>query len=240
MTNKVDILAIGAHPDDVELSCGGTLAKHIKAGKKVAIVDLTEGELGSRGSVKTRYEEAFKAKQILKIKDRVNLQLPDGFFVEDHDSLIKLIRQIRYFQPEIVLANAPRDRHPDHGRGGSLISRACYLAGLMKIETSYEEEDQKSWRPKSVYHFIQDYFLKPDFVVDVTDFIVIKFEAIKAYSSQFYDPNSSEPETPISGKDFFDILKGKMMQYGRPIGVKYAEGFIADRYIGVDNLFDLR
>ena len=240
MVNKVDILAIGAHPDDVELSCGGTLAKHIKEGRKVAIVDLTEGELGSRGTVTTRYEEAADAAKILGVVERKNIQLPDGFFAEDQDSLTRLIRQIRYFQPEIVLANAPSDRHPDHGRGSSLIARACFLAGLRKIDTSYNEEPQKAWRPKAVYHYIQDYLLVPDFVVDVSDFVETKFAAIKAYKTQFYDPNSKEPETPISGEDFFEFLRGRMIQYGRPIGVQYAEGFIADRYLGVDDLFDLR
>jgi len=240
MENKVDILAIGAHPDDVELSCGGTLAKHVHRGKKVAVVDLTEGELGSRGSVTTRYTEAAEASKILGIVDRKNLQLPDGFFQEDQESLIRLIRQIRYFQPTIILANAPSDRHPDHGRGAKLIARASFLSGLRKIETSYNDVLQEPWRPTSCYHYIQDYFLEPDFVVDVTDFVDIKFEAIKAYKTQFYDPNSKEPHTPISGEEFFDFMKGRMMQYGRPIGVQYAEGFIADRYIGVNDLFDLR
>lgn len=240
MVNKVDILAIGAHPDDVELSCGGTIAKHIQQGKKVAIVDLTEGELGSRGTVTSRYEEAEAAAKILGIKERINLQLPDGFFTEDQDSLTRLIRQIRHFQPEIVLANAPSDRHPDHGRGSSLIARACFLAGLRKIDTSFNDTSQAAWRPKAVYHYIQDYFLAPDFVVDVTDFVETKFEAIKAYKTQFYNPTSNEPQTPISGKDFFEFMRGRMMQYGRPIGVQYAEGFIADRYLGVDDLFDLR
>ena len=232
MENKVDILAIGAHPDDVELSCGGTLAKHAHGGKKVAVVDLTEGELGSRGSVTTRYTEAAEASKILGIVDRKNLQLPDGFFQEDQESLIRLIRQIRYFQPTIILANAPSDRHPDHGKGAQLIARAAFLSGLRKIETSYNDVLQEPWRPSSVYHYIQDYFLEPDFVVDVTDFVEKKFEAIKAYKTQFYDPNSKEPQTPISGEEFFDFMKGRMMQY--------AEGFVTDRYIGVDNLFDLR
>lgn len=185
MENKVDILAIGAHPDDVELSCGGTLAKHAHGGKKVAVVDLTEGELGSRGSVTTRYTEAAEASKILGIVDRKNLQLPDGFFQEDQESLIRLIRQIRYFQPTIILANAPSDRHPDHGKGAQLIARAAFLSGLRKIETSYNDVLQEPWRPSSVYHYIQDYFLEPDFVVDVTDFVEKKFEAIKAYKTQF-------------------------------------------------------
>jgi bacillithiol biosynthesis deacetylase BshB1 len=240
MVNKVDILAIGAHPDDVELSCGGTLAKHVKLGKKVAVVDLTEGELGSRGSVETRYSEAVEASKILGLVERKNLQLSDGFFQEDQESLTRLIRQIRYFQPSIILANAPSDRHPDHGRGAHLIARAVFLSGLIKIHTSCNDVNQAVWRPAALYHYIQDYYLEPDFVVDVTDFVETKFAAIKAYKTQFFDPTSIEPQTPISGEDFFDFMRGRMMQYGRPIGVKYAEGFIADRYIGVDDLFDLK
>ena len=240
MVNKVDILAIGAHPDDVELACGATIVKHVKQGKKVAVVDLTEGELGSRGSVEKRYSEAVEASKILGLVERKNLQLPDGFFQEDQESLTRLIRQIRYFQPSIILANAPSDRRPDHGRGAQLIARAAFLSGLRKIETSYNDNDQEAWRPAAIYHYIQDYYLEPDFVVDVTDFVETKFEAIKAYKTQFFDPTSIEPQTPISGEDFFDFMRGRMMQYGRPIGVKYAEGFIADRYIGVDDLFDLK
>ena len=214
--------------------------KHVKQGKKVAVVDLTEGELGSRGSVEKRYSEAVEASKILGLVERKNLQLPDGFFQEDQESLTRLIRQIRYFQPSIILANAPSDRHPDHGRGAQLIARAAFLSGLRKIETSYNDNDQEAWRPAAIYHYIQDYYLEPDFVVDVTDFVETKFEAIKAYKTQFFDPTSNEPQTPISGEDFFDFMRGRMMQYGRPIGVKYAEGFIADRYIGVDDLFDLK
>lgn len=240
MVNKVDILAIGAHPDDVELACGATIVKHVKQGKKVAVVDLSEGELGSRGTVEKRYSEAAEASAILGLVERKNLQLPDGFFQEDQESLTRLIRQIRYFQPTIILANAPSDRHPDHGRGAQLIARAVFLSGLIKIHTSYNDVNQEAWRPAALYHYIQDYFLEPDFVVDVTDFVETKFEAIKAYKTQFFDPTSNEPQTPISGEDFFDFMRGRMMQYGRPIGVKYAEGFIADRYIGVDDLFDLK
>jgi N-acetylglucosamine malate deacetylase 1 len=239
MSEKVSILAIGAHPDDVELSVGGTIAKHIHAGKKVAIVDLTEGELGSRGTVQTRYEEAAEAGRILGISARVNLQLADGFFEHNQASLLKIVEQIRDFQPEIVLANAIEDRHPDHGKGSKLISDACFLAGLRKIQTQLNGVEQTPWRPKVVYHYIQDRYLQPDFVIDVTDFVETKFKAIRAYKTQFFDPNSTEPNTPISGKDFFDFLEGRMRQFGREIGVPFAEGFTVERVPGVDYLDNL-
>ncbi len=239
MDSKVDILAIGAHPDDVELSAAGTILKHIHLGKKVAIVDLTEGELGSRGSVETRYQEADKAAQLLGVSFRENTQLADGFFTDDRESLEKLIAQIRYFRPEIVLANAPSDRHPDHGRGANFIERACFLSGLVKIETTRDDEKQLPWRPKAVYHYIQDNYLKPDFVVDVTPFRDKKFEAIFAYETQFYNPSIEGPQTPISSKEFVDFLEARMIQMGRNIQVKYAEGFIAGRIPGVESLFDL-
>lgn len=239
MTNKVDILAVGAHPDDVELSAGGTIAKHVALGRKVAVVDMTEGELGSRGTVESRYEEAEIASKILGLTARVNLQMKDGFFEESEENLIRLIRQIRYFQPDIILANAKSDRHPDHARGASLIARAAFLSGLRKIDTSFDETPQMCWRPKVVYHYIQDNYLTPDFVVDVSDFVEIKLEAIRAYKTQFFDPTSNEPVTPISGKEFFDYLRGRMTQFGRSIGVNYAEGFQVERIPGVDSLFDL-
>jgi bacillithiol biosynthesis deacetylase BshB1 len=236
---KVDILAIGAHPDDVELSAGGTIAKMVAEGKKVALVDLTEGELGSRGTVESRYEEAANAAKILGVSFRENCQLPDGFLSESKESLIALIEKIRKFQPEIVLINAPEDRHPDHGLAAKLAQRACFLSGLLKIETSHKGEKQKKWRPKSVYHYIQDIYLEPDFVIDVTDFEEAKFKAIKAYESQFYNPNMEGPETPISGKDFLDYLSSRLTQFGRCIQVKSAEGFIATRTIGVQSFSDL-
>jgi bacillithiol biosynthesis deacetylase BshB1 len=240
MTEKVDILAIGAHPDDVELSVGGTIAKHVAAGKKVAIVDLTEGELGSRGTVETRYEEAANAGKILGITQRANIQLADGFFTHDKESLLKLVVQIRRFQPDIVLANAIDDRHPDHGKGAKFISDACFLAGLRKVESKWDNQVQQAWRPKNVYHYIQDRYLKPDFVIDISDFVHLKFDAIKAYKTQFYDPNSTEPNTPISGKEFFDFLEGRMRQYGREIGVEFAEGYTVERAPGIDFLDQLK
>ncbi|MEX1191759.1 MAG: bacillithiol biosynthesis deacetylase BshB1 [Brumimicrobium sp.] len=239
MDDKVDILAIGAHPDDVELSAGGTIAKHVAYGKKIAIVDLTEGELGSRGTVSTRYDEAANAARILGVQHRENTRLADGFFESDKESLIRLICQIRHYKPDIVLANAPSDRHPDHGRASDFISRACFLSGLGKIETSRFDIIQDKWRPKAVYHYIQDNYLKPDFLIDVTEFKAQKFRAIKAYKTQFYKPGMKGPKTPISGKEFMDYLQSRMIQFGRDINATYAEGFIVQRTPGVDSFYDL-
>lgn len=237
---KIDILAIGVHPDDVELSCAGTILKHIAQGKTVGILDLTVGELGSRGSGELRLIEADNAGKVLGVKFRENIGLADGFFENDKKSQIEIIKIIRKYQPEVVLANAVKDRHPDHGRASKLISDACFYSGLIKIETELDGVKQEEWRPKAVYHYIQDRFLKPDFVVDVTPFVDKKIEAIKCFSSQFFDPNSTEPQTPISGKQFFDFIKGRMMQFGREIGVDYAEGFTAERYVGVEDIMGLR
>ncbi|MCH2233544.1 MAG: bacillithiol biosynthesis deacetylase BshB1 [Crocinitomicaceae bacterium] len=236
---KVDIMAIGAHPDDVELSAAGTILSHIDQGAKVAIVDLTEGELGTRGTVETRYQEAADANKILGVSYRENLNLGDGFFDFSKENKIKIIEQIRRFQPKIVLVNAPRDRHVDHGRGSSLAKEACFLSGLRKIETTWKGENQEAWRPQSVYAYTQDYYIEPDIVVDITPYIDQKIEAIKAYKTQFWDPTSKEPKTPISGEDFFEFLKGRLAQYGRLIGVDYAEGYTVDRAPGVKNLLDL-
>lgn len=239
MNKLLDILAFAAHPDDVELSCAGTLMKHIDAGMSVGIVDLTQGELGSRGTIETRYDEAKEASEIMGISTRVNLKMADGFFEINEKNKLLIVEQIRRFRPKIVLANAVSDRHPDHGRASQLVSEACFLAGLRKIETTFEGVQQEVYRPDVVYHYIQDYYIEPDFVVDVTEFVDRKIAAIKAYKTQFYDPNSTEPQTPISGKDFFEFIKGRMLEMGRPIGAKYAEGFTAERRIGVKSLFDL-
>lgn len=236
----IDILAFAAHPDDIELSCSGTIMKAISQGKKVGIVDLTQGELGSRGTIETRYEEAAAASKIMGIDVRVNLRMADGFFEINEENKRLIVEQIRKYRPTIVLANAIEDRHPDHGRASKLVSEACFLAGLRRIETFYEGEIQEAYRPKAVYHYIQDHLIQPDFVVDVTEFVDRKVESIKAYKTQFYDPNSSEPMTPISGAEFFDFIKGRMMQFGRPIGAQYAEGFTVERLPGVEDLFDLR
>ncbi|RFC54681.1 bacillithiol biosynthesis deacetylase BshB1 [Brumimicrobium aurantiacum] len=236
---KVDILAIGAHPDDVELAAGGTIIKSVQQGKKVAIVDLTQGELGSRGTIDTRYAEADKAAKIMGVAYRENLKLADGFFEINESSLLKLVAAIRKYQPEIVLANAPTDRHPDHGRGSDFISRACFLAGLLKIETTSEGEGQQHWRPKKVYHYIQDRYLKPDFIVDVSAYKTEKFDAILAYETQFFQENMKGPKTPISGQDFLDALEARLVQFGRDIGVKYGEGFIVERPVGISDISSL-
>ena len=239
MNDKLDILAFAAHPDDVEISVGGTLIKHIEAGLKVGIIDLTQGELGSRGSIETRFNEAAESSKIIGVNQRVNLKLGDGFFEINEANKRLIIEQIRRFQPRIVLANAVQDRHPDHGRAGQLVSEACYLSGLLKVETKWEGDVQQAFRPKAVYHYIQDYYIKPDFVVDISEYYEQKMKALRAFKSQFYDPNSKEPKTPISGEEFFDFLKSRMMDFGRPIGAKYAEGFTVERYVGVNQLDDL-
>ncbi|MDG1332507.1 MAG: bacillithiol biosynthesis deacetylase BshB1 [Crocinitomicaceae bacterium] len=240
LSSKVDILAFAAHPDDVELAASGTIMKHIAQGKTVAIVDLTQGEMGSRGTIHTRYEEAEAASEILGLQHRVNLKMEDGFFEINEENKRKIVEQIRRFQPDIVLANAMSDRHPDHGRGGKLVSEACFLSGLVKVETELDGLKQEAYRPKAVYHYIQDYYIKPDFVVDVTDFIDRKMASIQAYKTQFFNPDSEEPETPISSRGFLDFVEARMREFGRPIGAKYAEGFTVERFIGVEDLFDLK
>lgn len=238
--NKLDILVFAAHPDDVELACSGTVLKHISKGYKVGIADLTRGELGTRGTAEIRAEESKKATEILGIHIRENLGFRDGFFEIDEAHLLKVVEIIRKYQPEIILANAKSDRHPDHPRGGDLVSRANFLSGLIKVVTSHDNKPQAAWRANAVYRYVQDNFIQPDFVVDITGFETKKMEAIKAFKSQFYDPNSTEPQTPISREDFLDFVMGRAKQFGRPIGVAYGEGFTVERYIGLDNLFSLR
>lgn len=238
-THKVDLLAFAAHPDDIELSASGTLMKHIAQGKTVAIVDLTRGELGSRGTIETRKNEAAEAAKIMGISARVNLGLADGFFEHNEESLLKIVEQIRYFKPEIVLANATEDRHPDHGRASKLISEACFLSGLVKVKTFYETDKQEAHRPRLVLHYIQDRYIKPDLVVDITPFYERKMEAVLAYKTQFFQEEQDGPKTPISGKDFLDFLTGRMTEFGRAIGVSYAEGFTVERTIGVEDLTSL-
>ena len=237
---KLDILAIGAHPDDVELSCSGTLLKHIALGKKCGIIDLTRGELGTRGSAELRKLEATKAAKILGVSVRDNLNMADGFFVNDKKHQLALVKKIRQYQPEIILCNAVSDRHPDHGRAAQLVSEACFYSGLIKIETSINSKKQTAWRPKAVYHYIQDKQLKPDFVVDITAFVDKKMEAIRAFQSQFYDPASKEPETYISRPDFLETILLRARELGKMIGVKYAEGFNSVRKAGVADFFQLK
>lgn len=235
---KLDILAFGAHPDDVELGAGATLAKEIARGKKVGIVDLTRGELGTRGSAEIRDREAAAAADILGVTVRENLEYADGFFVNDKAHQLGIIKMVRKYRPEIVLCNAIEDRHIDHGKGSDLVSHACFLSGLVKIDTKLDGEDtwQEAWRPKLVYHYIQWKNLEPDFVVDVSDFIETKTASILAYSSQFFDPNSDEPETPISSKNFIDSVNYRARDLGRIVGVEYAEGFTVERFVAVDTL----
>ncbi len=231
---KLDILAFAAHPDDVEISCSGTILKHIDLGYKCGVVDLTQGELGTRGSAQLRLQEAERAKAILGLEARENLGFADGFFLNDRAHQIPIIKMIRKYRPEIVLANSVHDRHPDHGKAAKLVVDACFLSGLIKIDTG-----QEAWRPQAVYHYIQDEYIHPDLTIDITPYFDRKMESIKAYTSQFYIPDSDLPETPISGQDFMDFLIGRAKLVGRPIGAKYAEGFTAARNVGVKNLFDL-
>lgn len=232
---KVDILAIGAHPDDVELGCGGTLAKLISEGKTVAVVDLTQGELGTRGTNITRAEEAAEASQILGISARENLKMKDGFILNTEEYQMQIVKMIRKYQPEIVLANAIEDRHPDHAKASKLVSDACFLSGLIKIETQLDGENQKQWRPKQVFHYIQWKNITPDFVVDISDFMEKKIEACLAYKTQFYDPNSKEPMTPIATKDFLESLTYRAQDLGRLSGVAYAEGFTSEKLLAFKN-----
>lgn len=237
---KLDLLAFAAHPDDVELAASGTMIKHQQLGYKTGIVDLTQGELGTRGSAELRKLEAEKASFILGLAVRENLEMADGFFVHNEQNLVSIIQRIRKYQPELVLANAISDRHTDHGKGSKLVSDACFLAGLRKIETLDDTGAfQAPWRPKAVYHYIQDRYIKPDFVVDITPYFYQKVEAIKAFSSQFYSEEATEPETPISRPDFLDFIEGRAREMGREAGFTFAEGFTVERMPGVKDLFDL-
>jgi len=236
---KLDILAFGAHPDDIELGCGATIAKEVSLGKKVGIVDLTRGELGTRGSAELRMIEANNAAKVLGVSVRENVGFADGFFTNDKKHQLEIIKMIRKYQPDIVLCNAIDDRHIDHGKGSKLVSDACFLSGLVKIETELDGKQQDKWRPKRVYHYIQWKNIKPDFVINVTGFINKKQAAVLAYSSQFYDPNSKEPESPITSKTFIESINYRARDLGRLIGVEYAEGFTSERYVAAENLSKL-
>ncbi|WP_103864881.1 bacillithiol biosynthesis deacetylase BshB1 [Aquimarina sp. I32.4] len=236
---KLDILAIGAHPDDVELSCSGTLSKEIAAGKKAGILDLTRGELGTRGTPEIRDQEAKKAAEILGVDVRENLGFKDGFFTNDQHHQLEIIKVLRKYKPDIVLCNAITDRHIDHGKGSKLTSDSCFLSGLKKIETSLDGVIQEPWRPKHVYHYIQWMNIEPDFVVDISNHIDKKVESVMAYASQFYNIDSKEPSTPISSKNFLDSITYRASDLGRIIGVSYAEGFTVERSVAVNSIFDL-
>lgn len=236
---KLDILAFGAHPDDVELAASGTLIKHKASGKSTGVIDLTRGELGTRGSAEDRDKEAANAAKIMGLDARENLQFKDGFFDNNGDHKLEIIKMIRKYKPEIVLCNAQHDRHPDHGRGGDLVSDAVFLAGLRKIETKVNGEFQESWRTKSVYRYVQFNYIKPDFIVDISGYLDKKMEAILAYSTQFYNPASDEPQTMISSNQFLDFVKHRATEMGIIIGTQHGEGFTSYRHPGVKNLFDL-
>lgn len=232
---KLDILAFGVHPDDVELSCGGTLLIEKAHGKKVGIIDLTQGELGTRGTAETRKKEPKEAAEILKVDVRKNLAMADGFFKNDEEHQLKIITALRKYQPEIVLCNAPADRHPDHGRSANLVYAAAFLSGLAKIQTQENSSLQKAWRPKYVFNYIQDRYFNPDFVIDITDVFEKKVEAIQAYKTQFYNPDSNEPETYISSPEFLESIIYRSKMFGKLIGVKYGEGFLSKKMIGISS-----
>ncbi|MGB2226305.1 MAG: bacillithiol biosynthesis deacetylase BshB1 [Polaribacter sp.] len=237
---KLDILAFGAHPDDVELGCSGTIAKEVALGKKVGIIDLTRGELGTRGTAEIRDLEAKDAAKVLGVSVRENLNFRDGFFVNDEAHQMEIIQVLRKYQPDIVLCNAEKDRHIDHGKGASLVSDACFLSGLRRIQTTMNGTQQEAWRPKHVFHYIQWQPLIPDFYVDITGFMDEKVNSIYAYKSQFYDPNSKEPETPISSKNFIDSVIYRSKDYGRVAGVEYAEGFTTNQALVISSLEQLK
>lgn len=237
---QVDLLAIGAHPDDVELACSGTLLKHLSMGYTVGLLDLTLGELGTRGSAEIRTAEAMNAARLMGAAFRTQLELKDGFFMSDEASLLAIVRVIRASQPTLIFANAIHDRHPDHGRGADLVQRASFLSGLRRIETVDESgQPQLPWRPKAVYHYIQDEWVKPDFVVDISAFLHQKLELIKTFRSQFYDPSSTEPDSPISGQDFLEFIVARARDMGRPAGYTFAEGWTTHRVAGVQDLLSL-
>ena len=238
---KLDILVLPVHPDDAELGCAGTVLKEIANGKKVGIVDLTRGELGTRGSAEIREQEAAAAAKILGLAVRDNLSLPDGFFENTRNYQLKVIEVIRRYQPGIIITNAYHDRHPDHGRANELVESAAFLSGLRKIETSYNGQAQEAWRPKLVLHFIQDNYIKPDILVDVTAHWDKKIESVRAYGSQFFNPEwQDEPQTYISSPEFVQVVEARAREFGKSIGVKFAEGFTSRKILGVDSVFDLR
>jgi N-acetylglucosamine malate deacetylase 1 len=237
---KLDILAFGAHPDDVELACSGLIIKEVNKGTKVGVIDLTEGELGTRGTVETRYQEANEAATILGLSIRENLNLGDGFFSNTKEAQLEVIKMLRKYRPEVVIANALHDRHPDHGKGADLLRDACFYSGLAKIESHLAGEKQEAWRPKALYFYIQDRYIEPDFVVDITQQWEQKLAAIKAYKTQFYQQEMSGPQTYISSPSFLNFVEARAREMGHKIGVDFGEGFCAEKKIGVDSIFDLK
>jgi bacillithiol biosynthesis deacetylase BshB1 len=234
---KLDLLAIGAHPDDVELGCSGTLINEVKKGKKVGVADLTQGELGTRGTAETRHAEAADAARIMGIHVRENLKMRDGFFKNDEEHQVQVIRILRKYKPEIVIANILEDRHPDHGRGGWLVYDACFFSGLRQIKTLDDEgNEQEKWRPKMLLHYIQDRFHEPDIITDISEVWEQRMESIRAYKTQFYDPNSMEPQSYLSNPGFIDALAARARLLGKRIGVKYGEGFLSKKSIGIRDL----
>lgn len=236
---KLDILVFTAHPDDAELSCSGTVISHIQQGKKVGIVDLTRGELGTRGTPEIRAKEAEAATKVMGLTVRENLGFSDGFFVNDEQHKLEVVKMIRKYQPDIILANAIQDRHPDHARASALVSESCFIAGLRMVDTASGGERQSPWRPKAVYHYIQSNFIKPDVIVDVSSAWEQRMEAIRCFKSQFFDPDSTEPSTYISSPEFMKMLESRGKEFGHAIGVAYGEGFTVERFMGVKSLFDL-
>ncbi|MCW5908836.1 MAG: bacillithiol biosynthesis deacetylase BshB1 [Chitinophagales bacterium] len=236
---KLHILAVGVHPDDVELGCSGTLLKHIDRGYKAGVLDLTQGELGTRGNVKTRMQEVKAASKLMGLSMRENLGFADGFFMNDKQHQLEIIKLIRHYQPDVVFANAKYDRHPDHGRSAGLVRDACFLAGLQKISTSFKGKTQTAFRPKAVYHYIQALHAEPDFVVDITPYFERKMDVIRAFKSQFYKANSTEPATFISSPEFLEFVKARAIHFGVPAGVKYAEGFTVNRTPRVEDVVQL-
>jgi N-acetylglucosamine malate deacetylase 1 len=236
---KLDILVLAAHPDDAELCCGGTIARHVSMGHKVGIVDYTQGELGTRGTPEIRAQEAKAAAEILGLSVRENLGFADGFFKNDEEHQRAVISVIRKYQPDVLLANAIYDRHSDHGRAAQLATDSCFLAGLAKIETMSDGKVQAPWRPKALYHYVQSQFIEPNFIVDISDFWDSKVASYMAYKSQVFDPNSQEPHTYISSPQFLKLIESRAVEFGHAIGVKYGEGYTVRRYPGINSLFDL-